>query len=147
VRVVAAATGVADVLVALFVVLLGDELFKRLGQTDEGRRRPGLPCRATTSKSGFPRTSPKSLALVRFPLTAAPRADDGHGRARDAPCVAATRATKCRPSCARSSADSPARVTWTPQGAWNKLVAVVRDDDHEAMLTHALIQSRRRDRT
>jgi hypothetical protein len=32
-------------------------------------------------------------------------------------------------------------------GAWNKLVAVVRDDDHEAMLTHALIQSRRRDRT
>jgi hypothetical protein len=32
-------------------------------------------------------------------------------------------------------------------GAWNKLVVVVRDDDHEAMLTHALIQSRRRDRT
>jgi hypothetical protein len=35
----------------------------------------------------------------------------------------------------------------TRPGAWNKRVAVVRDDDHEAMLTHALIQSRRRDRT
>jgi len=35
----------------------------------------------------------------------------------------------------------------TRPGAWSKLVAVVRDDDYEAMLTHALIQSRRRDRT
>jgi hypothetical protein len=32
-------------------------------------------------------------------------------------------------------------------GAWNRLVVVAREDDHEAMLTHALIQSRRRDRT
>jgi hypothetical protein len=32
-------------------------------------------------------------------------------------------------------------------GAWNKLVVVVRDDDHRAMLDHALIQSRRRYRT
>jgi hypothetical protein len=29
-------------------------------------------------------------------------------------------------------------------GAWNKLVVVVREDDHGAMLDHALIQSRRR---
>jgi hypothetical protein len=29
-------------------------------------------------------------------------------------------------------------------GAWNKLVVVVREDDHNAMLDHALIQSRRR---
>jgi hypothetical protein len=29
-------------------------------------------------------------------------------------------------------------------GAWNKLVVVVREDDHRAMLDHALIQSRRR---
>jgi len=32
-------------------------------------------------------------------------------------------------------------------GAWNKLVVVVREDDHAAMLDHALIQSRRRYRT
>jgi hypothetical protein len=32
-------------------------------------------------------------------------------------------------------------------GAWNKIVVVAREDDHEAMLNHALIQSRRRDRT
>ncbi|WP_028065094.1 hypothetical protein [Solirubrobacter soli] len=32
-------------------------------------------------------------------------------------------------------------------GAWNKLVVVVREDDHDAMLDHALIQSRRRYRT
>jgi hypothetical protein len=32
-------------------------------------------------------------------------------------------------------------------GAWNKLVVVAREDDHEAMLDHALIQSRRRYRT
>jgi len=32
-------------------------------------------------------------------------------------------------------------------GAWNKLVVVIRDDDHDAMLDHALIQSRRRYRT
>jgi hypothetical protein len=32
-------------------------------------------------------------------------------------------------------------------GAWNKLVVVAREDDDEAMLNHALIQSRRRDRT
>jgi hypothetical protein len=31
-------------------------------------------------------------------------------------------------------------------GAWNKLVVVVREDDSNAMLNHALIQSRRRDR-
>jgi hypothetical protein len=29
-------------------------------------------------------------------------------------------------------------------GAWNRLVVVVREDEHEAMLDHALIQSRRR---
>ncbi len=29
-------------------------------------------------------------------------------------------------------------------GAWNKIVVVVREDEHEAMLDHALIQSRRR---
>jgi hypothetical protein len=29
-------------------------------------------------------------------------------------------------------------------GAWNRLVVVVREDDHDAMLDHALIQSRRR---
>jgi hypothetical protein len=29
-------------------------------------------------------------------------------------------------------------------GVWNKLVVVAREDDHEAMLNHALIQSRRR---
>jgi hypothetical protein len=29
-------------------------------------------------------------------------------------------------------------------GAWNKLVAVAREDDHATMLNHALIQSRRR---
>jgi hypothetical protein len=32
-------------------------------------------------------------------------------------------------------------------GVWNKIVVVAREDDDEAMLTHALIQSRRRDRT
>jgi hypothetical protein len=32
-------------------------------------------------------------------------------------------------------------------GAWNKLVVVAREDDDEAMLNHALIQSRRRVRT
>ena len=32
-------------------------------------------------------------------------------------------------------------------GAWNKLVVVAREDDHEAILNHALIQSRRRYRT
>jgi hypothetical protein len=32
-------------------------------------------------------------------------------------------------------------------GAWNKMVVVAREDDHEAILNHALIQSRRRDRT
>jgi hypothetical protein len=32
-------------------------------------------------------------------------------------------------------------------GAWNKLVVVAREDDDEAMLNHALIQSRRRDRS
>jgi hypothetical protein len=32
-------------------------------------------------------------------------------------------------------------------GAWNKVVVVAREDDQEAMLNHALIQSRRRDRT
>ena len=31
-------------------------------------------------------------------------------------------------------------------GVWNKIVVVAREDDDEAMLTHALIQSRRRDR-
>ncbi len=29
-------------------------------------------------------------------------------------------------------------------GAWNKLVAVAREDDHHTMLNHALVQSRRR---
>jgi hypothetical protein len=32
-------------------------------------------------------------------------------------------------------------------GAWNKLVVVAREDDQEAILNHALIQSRRRYRT
>jgi hypothetical protein len=32
-------------------------------------------------------------------------------------------------------------------GAWHKIVVVAREDDHEAMLNHALIQSRRRYRT
>jgi hypothetical protein len=32
-------------------------------------------------------------------------------------------------------------------GAWNKLVVVIHEDDHDAMLDHALIQSRRRYRT
>jgi hypothetical protein len=32
-------------------------------------------------------------------------------------------------------------------GVWNKLVVVAREDDTAAMLNHALIQSRRRDRT
>jgi len=32
-------------------------------------------------------------------------------------------------------------------GAWNKVVVVVREDDDETMLNHALIQSRRRYRT
>ena len=32
-------------------------------------------------------------------------------------------------------------------GAWNKIVVVAREDDDEAMLNHALIQSRRRHRT
>ncbi len=32
-------------------------------------------------------------------------------------------------------------------GAWNKLVVVAREDDDEAILNHALIQSRRRHRT
>jgi len=32
-------------------------------------------------------------------------------------------------------------------GAWNKIVVVAREDDHEAILNHALIQSRRRDRS
>jgi len=32
-------------------------------------------------------------------------------------------------------------------GAWNKLVVVAHEDDHEATLDHALIQSRRRYRT
>jgi hypothetical protein len=32
-------------------------------------------------------------------------------------------------------------------GVWNKVVVVVREDDDEAMLNHALIQSRRRYRT
>ena len=30
-------------------------------------------------------------------------------------------------------------------GVWNKLVVVAREDDDEAILNHALIQSRRRD--
>lgn len=33
------------------------------------------------------------------------------------------------------------------QGAWNKVVVVAREDDDDAMLNHALIQSRRRYRT
>jgi hypothetical protein len=37
------------------------------------------------------------------------------------------------------------RITYP--GAWNKLVVVAREDDDEAMLNHALIQSRRRYRT
>jgi hypothetical protein len=32
-------------------------------------------------------------------------------------------------------------------GAWNKIVVVAREDDHETILNHALIQSRRRYRT
>ena len=32
-------------------------------------------------------------------------------------------------------------------GAWNKIVVVAHEDEHEAMLDHALIQSRRRYRT
>jgi hypothetical protein len=32
-------------------------------------------------------------------------------------------------------------------GAWNKIVVVAREDDDEAILNHALIQSRRRYRT
>jgi hypothetical protein len=32
-------------------------------------------------------------------------------------------------------------------GVWNKIVVVAREDDHEAILNHALIQSRRRYRT
>ena len=32
-------------------------------------------------------------------------------------------------------------------GAWNKLVVVAREDDDEAILNHALIQSRRRHRS
>jgi len=32
-------------------------------------------------------------------------------------------------------------------GAWNKIVVVAREDDHEVILNHALIQSRRRYRT
>ncbi len=32
-------------------------------------------------------------------------------------------------------------------GAWNKIVVVAREDDDEAILNHALIQSRRRQRT
>jgi hypothetical protein len=32
-------------------------------------------------------------------------------------------------------------------GVWNKIVVVARDDDDEAILNHALIQSRRRYRT
>jgi len=35
----------------------------------------------------------------------------------------------------------------THPGVWNKVVAVAREDDYEAMLNHALIQSRRRYRT
>jgi hypothetical protein len=31
-------------------------------------------------------------------------------------------------------------------GVWNKIVVVAREDEDEAMLNHALIQSRRRDR-
>jgi hypothetical protein len=37
------------------------------------------------------------------------------------------------------------RITYP--GAWNKVVAVAREDDDETMLNHALIQSRRRYRT
>jgi hypothetical protein len=37
------------------------------------------------------------------------------------------------------------RITYP--GAWNKLVIVAREDDHEAMLNHAVIQSRRRYRS
>jgi hypothetical protein len=32
-------------------------------------------------------------------------------------------------------------------GAWNKVVVVAGEDDDDAMLNHALIQSRRRHRT
>jgi hypothetical protein len=32
-------------------------------------------------------------------------------------------------------------------GAWNKVAVVAREDDHQAILNHALIQSRRRNRT
>jgi hypothetical protein len=32
-------------------------------------------------------------------------------------------------------------------GAWNKIVVIAREDDHETILNHALIQSRRRYRT
>ena len=31
-------------------------------------------------------------------------------------------------------------------GVWNKIVVVAREDDHETILNHALIQSRRRSR-
>jgi hypothetical protein len=37
------------------------------------------------------------------------------------------------------------RITYP--GAWNKVVVIAREDDDEAMLNHALIQSRRRYRT
>jgi hypothetical protein len=37
------------------------------------------------------------------------------------------------------------RVTYP--GAWNKIVVVAREDDDETILNHALIQSRRRDRS
>ena len=46
-----------------------------------------------------------------------------------------------------------AERTWRETGCLkpgqetSELLAVVRDDDHEAMRAHALIQSRRRDRT
>ena len=32
-------------------------------------------------------------------------------------------------------------------GAWNKIAVVAREDDDQAILNHALIQSRRRQRT
>ena len=55
-------------------------------------------------------------------------------------------ATRFRPSIPSAFEPSFTERVVHP-GAWNKLVVVAREDDEEAILNHALIQSRRRYRT
>jgi hypothetical protein len=56
-------------------------------------------------------------------------------------------ATRFRPSTPTAFEPSSITSESVHPGAWNKLVVVAREDDEEAILNHALTQSRRRYRT